>query len=301
MYAKDDIRSQLKTQSAPTTTTDASTPIKPAQWIEYHKLPPTETTPLGSKVWIARSASMVFVWADAVKGDKFIRTGQVDEYSVLMYYSAPIKVAAGEESAEVTEDAFVVVPPGDSTIEMLEDGPLIRVFSIFNEDLITASLNKDTYAVPDVRHVPVVPWPDPVDGFKLRVYPLRLTPIVQGRFGRIYRTTTMMINFLAPEPQPRDIYHLSPHFHDDFEQVSMAVKGTFVHHIRYPWGPDSTQWHEDEHGEAETPSITIIPPPTIHTTQGIGPSQQLLDIFSPPREDFSNQGWVLNADDYPQK
>jgi hypothetical protein len=37
----------------------------------------------------------------------------------------------------------------------------------------------------------------------------------------------------------------------------------------------------------------------VHTTQGVGPHQQLIDIFSPPRVDFSISGWVLNAADYP--
>ncbi|HEY0247146.1 MAG TPA: hypothetical protein VGC45_02695 [Gryllotalpicola sp.] len=302
MYAKDDIRSQLATQQAAPVTAevDPSTPVKPAQWIEYHKLPPTETTAAGSRVWVSRTSTMVIIWTDAKAGDVFTRTDQQDEYTVIMYSeSAPIRVTAGSESAEVGEEAFVVIPPGDSSIEVLADGPIIRIFSTLNEDLVDISLNKQAYEVPDARHQPLIPWPDPVGGFTLRVYPLRLTPITPGRFGRIYRTTTMMINFLAEEPQPRDKYKLSPHYHDDFEQVSMAVKGAFIHHIRYPWGPDSTQWQEDQHDEVETPSITIIPPPTIHTTQGVGPHQQLLDIFGPPRVDFSKQGWVLNKADYP--
>lgn len=82
-------------------------------------------------------------------------------------------------------------------------------------------------------------------------------------------------------------------------EVSLAVKGRFMHHIRYPWGPDSTRWRPDEHRAIATPSICVFPPPTVHTTQGIGAHQQLIDIFSPPREDFSAAGWVLNADDYP--
>ena len=300
-YATDDIRSTLAT-AEPARSVDPSTPIKPAQWIEFFAHEPTETTPLGGRTWVARAANAVIAYSLAKKGDVLSRRGQPDEYTVLMYSeSAPVAVTAGREEAQVAEEALIVVPPGDSDIRVEADGIVIRLFSAVADDLREGALNAAAYAEPDLRAAPLAPWPDPVGGFRLRVYRLADTPIAEGRFGRIFRTTNLMVNFLAEEPEPRNPRKLSPHHHDDFEQISLAVKGRFVHHIRYPWGPDSTRWRPDESREIATPSICIIPPPTVHTTQGIGPHQQLIDIFSPPREDFSEAGWVLNADDYPAR
>lgn len=302
MYAPDDIRSTLAPAAAPAAPVDPSTPIKPSQWIAFHDGEPTETSPGGSRTWVARAANLVIAYSDAKAGDTFTRVGQPDEYAVLLYSdSASLRLTAGDAVREVAEEAFVVVPPGESTIEVLADGPLIRVFSVLADDLCEQALNASAYAEPDRRAAPLEPWPEPVGGFALRVYRLAETPIAEGRFGRIFRTTTLMVNFLAEEPAPRDEHRLSPHHHDDFEQISFGVKGRFVHHIRYPWGPDSAAWRPDEHREIGTPSICIIPPPTVHTTQGVGSHQQLLDIFSPPRVDFSASGWVLNADDYPAR
>lgn len=301
MYAADDVRSNLAT-TAPAVAVDPSTPIKPSQWITFRDLEPTIVSEAGSRTWNARATNLVVSYTDAVAGDTFERTAQPDEYAVLMYSdSAPLRITAGGTTVEVAEEAFVVVPPGDSVVEVLADGPLIRLISVVSDDIRDSALNADAYAEPDLRAAPLEPWPDPVGGFALRVYPLSQHPLVEGRFGRIFRTTNLMVNFLAEEPQPRNERKLSPHFHDDFEQISMAVKGSFVHHIRYPWGPDRTQWRPDESREIGTPSICIIPPPTVHTTQGIGAHQQLLDIFSPPRVDFSASGWVVNADDYPAR
>ena len=303
MYAADDIRSKLPAApSAPPAAVDPSTPIRPSQWIEFLVEEPTERGTRGGRTWIARAANLVIAYSDAKAGEVFERIGQPDEYALLSYSgSAPVRVAAGSEGAEVDEEAFVVLPPGDSTVEVLADGPVIRVFSTAAPDLREAALNAASYAEPDPRATPLEPWPDPVGGFALRVYRLAETPIAEGRFGRIFRTTNLMVNFLAEEPSPRNPHKLSPHFHDDFEQISLALKGEFVHHIRYPWGPDSTQWRPDESRRIATPSICIIPPPTVHTTQGVGSHQQLVDIFSPPRDDFSAAGWVLNADEYPAR
>ncbi|MCQ1957525.1 hypothetical protein NNX39_13565 [Arthrobacter sp. zg-Y826] len=301
MYAKDDIRSFLAT-AAPKKAPDPSIPVKPAQWIEFLSHQPTQTAEHGSRTWIARAANLVVCYTEAKAGDVFPRSSQPDEYAVLQYSdSSPLHITAGGESVDIDEEAFVVVPPGDSAVTVIADGILIRLFSSVADDLREGALNTGAYADPDLRAIPLVPWPEPVGGFRLRTYRLSDTPIVPGRFGRIFRTTNLMVNFLAEEPGPRDRTRLSPHFHEDFEQISLAVKGSFVHHIRYPWGPDSTQWRPDESRQIATPSICIIPPPTVHTTQGVGEYQQLIDIFSAPREDFSASGWVLNADDYPSK
>lgn len=300
-YAADDIRSTLA-DVAPARTVDPNTPIKPAQWIEFLAHEPTETTPQGGRTWVARAANAVIAYSIVTRGDVLTRRDQPDEYTVLMYSdSAAVTVTAGDESAAVAEEAFVVVPPGDSEVRADSDGIVIRLFSTRADDLRESALNAAAYTEPDLRATPLQPWPDPVGGFRLRVYRLADTPIAEGRFGRIFRTTNLMVNFLAEEPEPRNRRKLSPHHHDDFEQISLAVKGSFVHHIRYPWGPDSTQWRPDESREIATPSICVIPPPTVHTTQGVGEHQQLIDIFSPPRVDFSASGWVLNADDYPAR
>ena len=84
-------------------------------------------------------------------------------------------------------------------------------------------------------------------------------------------------------------------------QTAAAGALQFIHHIRYPWTSDSTRWEPDQHLATASPSAAIIPPPAIHTTQDVGEGEAwLIDIFAPPRIDFSlKPGFVLNEADYP--
>ena len=196
--------------------------------------------------------------------------------------------------------SLAIMPPGPGRIRVLQEGMLLRVFSTRNKDLAEAASNAAAYRHPHPHIPPFQEWPAPPGGFRIRHYSLDVAP-QPGRFGRIFRCTTLMINMLPFEGGPRDVTKLSPHFHDDFEQGSLAIEGAFRHHIRWPWIANSEFWRDDDHELCPAPSLAVIPPPAIHTSAATEPHRnQLIDIFSPPRMDFSKMnGWVLNADEYP--
>jgi len=48
--------------------------------------------------------------------------------------------------------------------------------------------------------------------------------------------------------------------------------------------------------------MITVPVLLVHTTEGVGPGRHLLiDVFSPPRHDFIDKGWVANAGDYERR
>ncbi|NMR21360.1 hypothetical protein [Cellulomonas fimi] len=302
MYDTTDPRSALATAPKPAAARAADLPIAATQYVEMAHTAPSEVSPAGSPTWYVRGQNFVLAHTDLVAGDSLTRTGQEHEYVVVLTDPGThVRIEADGATHDVGERAVVVVPPGDSTITALADTTVARLVDHRSSDVLEKAVNGAAYAEPDARVAPLVPWPEPVDGHRVRVYPIDSIPVEPGRFGRIFRTSAFMVNLLDLVEGPRDPEKLSPHHHDDFEQCSYAVEGTFVHHIRTPWGARRSRWAEDEHQEVGSPSVTVIPPPVVHTTEAVGAGRnQLIDIFCPPREDFSAQpGWVLNADEYP--
>ncbi|MEI4473942.1 hypothetical protein [Frigidibacter sp. MR17.24] len=249
--------------------------------------------------WLHRGHNFLVAYSQAVPGGRFERIGQVDEYAVLLP-EAGARITWEGTVAEVPGFSLAFVPPGDSSVEMPGGGTLVRIFSTRSADLAALCGNAGGYAVARDHIPPFAPWPDPPEGWKLRSYSLDVAP-EPGRFGRIFRCTTLMINILDPFEGPRDPAKMSPHHHDDFEQGSLALSGDFTHYLRWSWTSDMSDWRPDAALEMPAPSMLVIPPPVIHTTRATGPGSNLLiDIFGPPREDFSAKaGWVLNAEDYP--
>jgi hypothetical protein len=257
----------------------------------------------GSRHWITRAANFVVDVTEAAQGAVLERAPNPDEYMLLLPPGTEATVDASGELLEAGGNSLTIVPPGNSRMTVRKPGRVVRVFSNKAADLAAASVNAATYADGAPEITPITRWPDPARGFRLHHYALDNIPSPDPTplKMRVFRSTNLMINIFVPWPARRDETKLSPHYHEDFEQISLGLQGSFVHHLRYPWGPNKTKWIEDEHERYDSPSVLVIPANVLHTSQNVneGPSW-LIDIFGPPRMDFSSKpGFVVNAADYP--
>jgi hypothetical protein len=297
MYTASDPRSTLAgtAKASPIPTAFAA-----ASYCRFYESPPQEDGSDG-KVWYARAQNFLVAYTLAAKGGTFSRKGQADEWAIIVPdKDTRLEIATPQGETAAGPYAIVFMPPGDSTVRIPTGGRIVRLFSTRSADLAAKCQNAAAYASPDPNIPPFQPWPEPKDGLKVRAYSLDVGGET-GRFGRIFRCTTLMINYLDPRMGPRDVTKLSPHHHDDFEQGSLVLDGAYIHDIRWPWTPNMTIWREDEHAQCAAPSLAVIPPPTVHTSRSIDLGlNQMVDLFAPPRMDFSQKpGWVLNAADYP--
>ncbi len=275
--------------------------VRSAHTARYYGVPATCEDDDGTQHWITRAANFVVV-ASEVKAGALLPRGaaQIDEYMVLLPEGTTARFEAAGQSLVSEGDSLTIVPPGDSLVCVLQDGWVYRVFSRQAEDLLGAASNAADYAAgaPDVAELES--WPVPVGGYRLRHYVLA-DYVRSDTTMRLFRSSHLMLNVFLPNKAPRDVRKMTPHAHKDFEQGSLAVRGDYVHHLRYPWTPDMTTWREDAHDAVSSPSLIVIPPGVVHTSQSVGESgMRLVDIFAPPRDDFSlRPGLVCNEAEYP--
>ncbi len=300
MYADADPRSKLASGRSGGGPPSSASGFGPSHYALFGEIAPQIENGNG-RTWLARGQNFIVAYTLAKAGGRFERNGQPDEYVLLIEDPAPnaVVTANGEPEVRIPGAHIAMIPPGRQYDRPAEGGEFVRIFTSASEDLAALCVNAAGYAEAQPNIPPLQRWPDPPGGFHVRSYSLDVAP-EEGRFGRIWRCTTLMVNVFEPAG-PRDLAKLSPHHHDDFEQCSLAMGGSFVHHLRWPWTANMADWREDEHVVCPAPSIAVIPPRSIHTSAASAPKNNLLvDIFSPPRRDFSDMtGWVLNADDYP--
>ncbi len=270
----------------------------PATQARHYSDAPQQLVP-GAQTWITRGANFVVALTQCSAEAALSRADNPDEYMVYLV-GTPAVIEAGGQRIEAKADSLTIVPPGASRVMLSGAGQVLRVFSNRASDLAQVASNAALYAAGAPEVAPLLAWPDPVGGFKLRNYLLSEYTQADSNM-RIFRSTNLMINIMTSRDVARDVRKLSPHSHTDFEQGSLALCGNWIHHMRYPWTADLTTWKEDEHIEMGSPSLLVIPPKAIHTSRNVNDGgASLVDIFAPPRMDFSSKpGMVCNAADYP--
>jgi hypothetical protein len=277
-----------------------STATRPATWLAAYDSPPQQQAD-GIRSWITRTANFVVCVSEMQAGSFLRREQEPDEHMLLLTPGAAAVIEA-ERTATVEGVALAIVPPGSSRIVMRNHGTLIRIFTSSARDMAAAASNAAAYegGVNDVA--PLDPTYGPPGGYTLRCYAMKdYEKATEGSPFMLFRSAHLMANIFKPFTKPRDTRRLSPHHHEDFEQCSLALSGTFVHRLRYPWGPDLDAWRADEELKLGSPSLLVIPPRVIHTTYVVSPDGGwLIDLFAPARADFvAKPGLVLNAADYP--
>lgn len=269
---------------------------------KYYSDSPSIRDEDGTLHWVTRGANFIVVATQARAGACLQRNADVqpDEYMLLLPPNVAARISSNGETVGTQGDSLTIVPPGESEVTFLEEGWAYRIFTKRASDLIPHAANANVYEAGNAGAAELVSWPEPAGGYRIRHYPLPEYANPKHPM-RLFRTRDLMVNVFLPSTAPRDVSKMTPHLHDDFEQGSLTLAGDFIHHLRYPWVPDMNTWREDGHEEVQSPSLIVIPPKVIHTTQSLGSSgMRLVDIFSPPREDFSlKSGLVCNEAEYP--
>lgn len=234
-----------------------------------------------------------------VRGQALLERHNSDEYMVVVPPGLRVHIEIDTQQASAEGDDLFIVPPGHSILRAEGEGYLARIFSHRAADLAEQAINQQDYRDGAPQVAALEPWPAPHDGYRLRHY--RLAEHVDASLpGRAFRCSNLMVNITDVYPGQRDSRRLKPHSHKDFEQITLTFAGRFTHHLRSPWGVDSTQWQVDEHLLIGSPAALTIPPGLIHTSQAMEQGCWLVDIFGPPRLDFAlAPGFVRNSDEYP--
>jgi mannose-6-phosphate isomerase-like protein (cupin superfamily) len=250
----------------------------------------------GVRSWITRAANFAIVCSVGEAGASLSGTGQDEHF--LYSLEGGVGISAGARTEALDVEDLAIVPPGEWTLRFHRRGHVIQLITA-DEAIAAHAANAALYAggAPEVARIEA--WPQPVGGYRLRRYST-LEAYARGGMVHAFRTRKLMMVPYARFLEPRDETALSPHSHADFEQGSVALEGDWLHHLRVPWTPNKREWRPDRHLQVASPSTTIIPAGVIHTSQGIaGEGMRLIDVFAPPRIDFSQRGWVDNAADYP--
>ncbi len=274
--------------------------VRPRSFEVFHR--DTAHAIPGGRRWLMRSQNFIVEGIECdERGTAFSVASSHEILLLLPVAGATIRSEdARIASVDAPGHAVCILPAGRYQIA-LQTAERCYVLATHRPDLDdNVILNAAAYVQPDPRIAPVgTPYRRIRRTGEIIVVPVsEMQPPADNPRLKILQSDTMSINWVEYEG-PRSRARLSPHRHANLEQGSLAIMGTFVHHLRVEWGSNADLWQDDEHLKAPSPSMLVIPVNLTHTTEGVDAGRHILiDVFAPPRADFIAKGWVLNSADY---
>ena len=254
----------------------------------------------GRAHWLMRGQNFWLEWVEFHNDARPYEMLSAHETMVFALAGTVSVVPAGNDAVGIPPHAVAILAAGP---HMLTGDASARC-AIFTSQMAHLDgrqvINAASYEPHDARIVPTGhPYRRKANAPLIQVLPIdQIMASKEKPRLKMLQSETLSVNIVEYEG-PRKRSELSPHSHATFEQGSLAIEGSFVHHLRSPWGVDADQWRDDEHLQAGSPSLLVVPVEVIHTTEGVGTGRHVLvDLFSPPRADFIEKGWVFNAHDY---
>jgi hypothetical protein len=241
----------------------------------------------------ARTHHFVVAWSEVTGGGCLRHAAGRESFVVLP--DAGVELTAGGTRCAAPAHSIAILPAGESTIVAATAGTVIRLIEAAPNDAFARAANRGSYEPPrsDLRPIGTpfrrVGPPAP------RVYVLERGT---GGTPQSFQTETMSCGWFEQEG-PQDPAAVHPHAHGDFEEGSLMVAGSYVQHLRTPWGTDRHRWRPDEHLACGPGTLVVIAPQTLHVAEAVGAGRHvLMNVFAPPRPDHLAKGQILNAAEY---
>ncbi len=205
--------------------------------------------------------------------------------------STVVEFTTRDGTQRVIGNTVIFVPPGKSSMKVIAPGRIYAMFTSRSDDLVAKLQQQGPFSPPQSLIVaPVVNWPEPKSGFKrasaASTFRRRgAASAASGAARRFPSWSTSSIITMDRAMRPscrRNIMTTSSSARSPSQASSCTTCAGRGSSSKNNWMKRPT------HELWGTPSIAIIPPPSIHTT--LKPAarirNQLVDIFCPPRMDF---------------